>query len=268
MKAPAKVPLDLSVVSPDGLAGKSLAEIQKLEVWRGNRRVHLGDVFQVEGEAGGKPDELSIVIEGDLSKARRVGKGMSAGKVVVNGPAGWYLGEEMKGGCIIVRGDAGSWVGSEMKNGVIEVEGDAGDAVGAGYRGGRAGMQGGLIVVKGNAGSEVGCWMKDGVIKIGGDVGLLAGMRMQGGTILIAGNSEGRLGASMVGGKVVLLGTVPSILPSFFIEEVRPSVKVGGEKIAGPFYTFTGDVVEKGSGRLFISTQKNPHLKVKEAYML
>ncbi|MGQ9469892.1 MAG: formylmethanofuran dehydrogenase subunit C [Nitrososphaerales archaeon] len=268
LKTKVERPLDASVISPNIFAGKSLKEIESLEMWKGNKKVKLGEIFEVSGESGQKPEEISITIEGDLSKARRIGKQMTSGKIIVNGNAGLYIGDRMKGGEIHVHGNADSWLGIEMKGGIIYVEGDAGDFIGSSYRGSRNGMSGGTITIKGNAGSEIGCWMKDGLIKIGGDVGLYAGVHMQGGTIFVSGSSSGRLGAEMVGGKVIVMGKVPDILPSFIIDEIRPNIKVGADKITGPFYSFTGDMTEGGNGKLFIYVPKNENLKKKEIYIL
>ncbi|MEM3068461.1 MAG: formylmethanofuran dehydrogenase subunit C [Nitrososphaerales archaeon] len=261
-------PLDASVISPDVFAGKSLKEIESLEIWRGNKKIKLGEVFEVSGESGQKPEDITITIEGDLSKARRIGKQMTSGKIIVNGNAGFYVGDNMKGGEIHVHGNVDSWLGFEMKGGNIEVDGDAGDFIGSAYRGSKNGMSGGTIIVKGNAGSEVGCFMKDGLIRIGGDVGLYAGVHMQGGTIFVSGSSLGRLGAEMTGGKVIVMGKVPDVLPSFIIDEVRPNIKVGADKITGPFYSFSGDMTEGGNGKIFISVPNNEHFKKKEAYIL
>ncbi|MEM3437231.1 MAG: formylmethanofuran dehydrogenase subunit C [Nitrososphaerales archaeon] len=268
LKAKVERPLDASVISPNAFAGKSLKEIESLELWRGNKKIKLGEIFEVSGETSQKPEEITITIEGDLSRARRIGKNMTAGKIIVNGNAGLYVGDGMKGGEIHVHGDVDSWLGFEMKGGIIEVDGDAGDFVGSAYRGSKNGMSGGNIIIKGNAGSEVGCFMKEGLIKIGGNVGLYAGIHMQGGTILIYGSSLGRLGAEMTGGKVIVMGKVPDVLPSFIIDEIRPNIKVGADKINGPFYSFSGDMTEGGNGKLFIFAPNNEHLKKKEAYIL
>jgi formylmethanofuran dehydrogenase subunit C len=154
-----------------------------------------------------------------------------------------------------------------MKGGVIEVYGNAGDLIGAPYRGETKGMRGGTIIIHGNAGNEIGCWMMGGLIKVKGNCGLFPGIHMKNGTILIHGNTEGRCGALMKGGKVIILGKIPTILSSFTFEEVRSSVKANGEKIDGPFYVFTGDLNEEGSGKIFISTLNNTHLKFYEKYI-
>ncbi|MGQ9718455.1 MAG: formylmethanofuran dehydrogenase subunit C [Nitrososphaerales archaeon] len=268
LKAKVERPLDSYVISPDVFAGKSLEEIKNLEMWQGNKKVKLGGLFDVSGEVGQKAEDISITIEGDLSKARRIGKQMTSGKILVNGNAGFYVGDGMKGGEIHVKGNVDSWLGFEMKGGTIEVDGDARDFVGAGYRGSKNGMSGGTITIKGRAGSEAGCFMRDGTIRVNGDIGLHAGVHMQGGTILVFGDADGRMGSGMTGGKVIVAGKVPDILPSFLIDEVKPNVKVGSDKIAGPFYSFSGDMTEGGNGKVFVSVQKNEHLKKKEAHIL
>ncbi len=268
LKESIRVPLDLSTISPDVIAGKSLQEILSLEAWRGNRRVNLGEIFRAAGDSGAKPEDTAIILQGDLSKARRIGKGMSSGRIVVSGAGGLYVGEGMKGGVIEVRGNAGPWVGVGMKGGVIEVQGDAGDYLGSGYRGKNEGMKGGTITVAGCVANAAGLWMKGGTIRVKGKAGLLAGAHMQGGNMVVEGDSEGRVGAEMTDGKIVLLGMVPSILPGFSIEEVRSSTKIGDEKLSGPFYTFAGDLTELGKGKLFVSADKNPHLKNHLNYMV
>lgn len=122
-------------------------------------------------------------------------------------------------------------------------------------------MGGGTIIIHGDAGNEVGCFMRKGLIKIYGNIGQFAGIHMKNGTILIKGNSQGRVGAGMLGGKIIVCGHVPSILPTFTIDDIKSSVKINGEKIEGPFYRFLGDLAEDGNGKLFISQRQNTHLK-------
>ena len=256
------------MISPSVLTGKSLEEVGSLQVWEGNRLTPLNSLFQLEGDLANDPKEQTVVVEGDLSKARRIGRKMSAGKIVVRGAAGLLLGEEMSGGSITVDGEAGSWVGARMKGGSIEVKGDVGDLVGAPARGSTRGMEGGEILVHGDTGSQLGCYMLNGLIRVKGSVGAFAGVHMQGGEILVEGGSAGRLGAQMVGGRIILLGRTTSVLPSFVIQEIRPTTRVGKDKFEGPFYYFEGDVAEDSwKGRLFISAAKNPHLKFLEDHL-
>jgi len=248
-------------------AEKSADEIASLKVWEGNRQRTLEDLFKIKNETVSSSEELTIRVRGDVSKVRRIGAKMSMGNIIVEGDAGMHLGEEMKGGVITVTGNADSWTGARMKNGTIEIKGDAGDYIGASYRGSTQGMSGGKIIIHGDAGYEVGCFMRKGFIKVCGNVGQFAGIHMRNGTILVQGNSEGRAGAQMVNGKIVVCGYLPSVIPTFTIDVIRPKVKVNGEEVEGPFYQFIGDLADRGDGKLFVSKTKNPHLSMFEEYL-
>lgn len=261
------VPVYAPCISPDAFAGKTKDEISRLEVWEGKFRRSLGDLFRIDGEPAASPEETRVRLVGDFRKVRKVGFGMTAGGIVVEGSIGMHLGERMAGGSIRVHGDAGPWLGSGMRGGVIEVDGNAGDYVASAYRGSRGGMSGGTIIIHGNAGSDLGNWMRGGLIRVDGDVGTYVGVRMRGGTILVRGNAGERAGALMLRGKIVICGSIPSTLPSFSIQELRRSVKVAGEVVEGPFYLFQGDLTEGGEGRLFISKPSNPHLAYYERYL-
>jgi formylmethanofuran dehydrogenase subunit C len=109
--------------------------------------------------------------------------------------------------------------------------------------------------------------MRNGLIKIYGNAGQFVGMHMHEGTIFVQGTSEGRAGASMTGGKIVLSGYSVSVLPTFSIDDIKKKVKVDGEEVQGPFYLFTGDNAEKGGGKLYIAQAKNPQLSFYEKYL-
>jgi formylmethanofuran dehydrogenase subunit C len=265
------VPVEAEKVKPDLFAGKTLDQIAKISVYEGNTKRALSDLFNIEGSPGSQAADTLISLEGDLSKVRRVGEGMTAGKIVIKGDVGHYVGFAMKGGVIEVRGNAGLWLGGKMRGGEIMVLGSAGDCVGGSLRGEAPGkgMKKGTIVIHGDAGAEVGRGMGGGSILVYGNVGPLPGVDMRGGAIGVKGGCEGKPGARMAGGRVVIGGRVPSVLPSFYIDEVRESIKVGPEKLVGPFYVFVGDVLAdvKCGGRLLVSIPHNPHLKRFEAYL-
>src|SRR3972149_10331394 len=262
-----KVPVEAECISPDAFAGKTLEEIAKLKLWEGNKERNLDELFRIEGESAAKPEEVTIQILGDVHKVRRIGSGMTAGEIVIQGDAGVHLGEEMKGGKITVTGNSDSWTGGMMKNGFIEIKGNTGDYVGSAYRGSVKGMRGGTIIIHGNAGNEVGCFMRKGLIKIYGSTAQFAGVHMRNGTIFITGSSSGRVGAEMTGGKVIVNGRLNEVLPTFLIDSLKPKVKVDGEEITGPFYMFIGDTVEEGEGKLYVSKAANPHLKFYEQFL-
>lgn len=256
-----KVPVCAEVICPNVFAGKSSKEIAQLQLWEGNHLCSLRDIFDIEDESGEKPSETAINLVGDMSKVSRIGARMTDGEISVQGDVGMHLGEEMKGGTIVAEGNAGSWVGAAMKGGTIEVKGNAGDCVGGTYRGSTKGMRGGTIIIHGNAGVEVGCHMRKGLIKVYGDAEEFAGIRMRDGTIVVYGKVGERAGAFMTGGKIVLRNYIPSILPTFTIDDVKNRVKIGEEEIKEPFYVFTGDLTERGKGKLYVAKGKNEHLK-------
>ncbi|MEM4700032.1 MAG: formylmethanofuran dehydrogenase subunit C [Candidatus Nezhaarchaeales archaeon] len=259
------VPVEAERIRPDTFAGKSANEIAKLPVYEGNTKRALGDLFNIEGSPGSQALDTLIRLEGDLSKVRRIGEKMSAGKIVIKGDVAHYVGFSMKGGSIEIHGNAGLWLGGKMKGGEIVVFGNAGDFVGGSLRGELPGkgMSGGTIIIHGDAGVEVGRGMSGGTILVYGCAGELPGVDMRGGTIGIKGDCDGRPGARMTGGRVIIAGRVPHVLPSFYIDDIRDSVKAGPEKLVGPFYVFVGDVLAdvRCGGRLFVSIPNNPHLK-------
>ena len=185
VKRTLNVPVECLEASPNSVSGKSLDQIRGIEIWEGNRRSRLHDIFQVEEESSSASDELTVRIVGEASRIRKIGYRMTEGSITIEGNAGMYLGEQMSAGSITVNGDAGAWLGSRMKGGAIEVKGNGGDFVGSSYRGSTKGMKRGTIIVHGNAGTEVGCWMRNGTIRIKGSSGMFPGMHMNNGTIYI-----------------------------------------------------------------------------------
>lgn len=259
-KASIELPVEAEVIKPDEFAGKSLAEIRKLTVYQGRHPLPLGKFFDVRGQSFQDPSNLRIVIEGDVSRVKRVGEGMSAGEILIKGSAGMYLGAQMSGGKLIVEGDVDAWAGQQMSGGEILIGGNSGDYLGASYRGDWRGMRGGKIIVKGNAGREIGEWMRSGMIEAKGNVGLYTGIHMHGGIIIVRGEVEGRLGAQMVGGDIVVTGKVAKLLPGFKFELEVENPKFNDLIIEGKFLKFTGDVAEGGKGRLFLASEINQHL--------
>jgi len=254
-------------VSPDHFADKTLQEISKLSAWEGNKQRALGELFEIEGESTAKPEDLSVHVHGDVNKVKRIGLKMSAGEIIIFRDAGMHLGEEMKGGKITVGGNADSWLGAMMKDGRIEIKGNAGDYVGAAYRGSVKGMRGGVIIIQGSAGNELGYFMRKGSIRVYRNAAQFAGLHMKNGVIFIMGNSSGRVGAEMTGGKIVVNGRLNEVLPTFLIDSIKPKVKIDGDEAVGPFYMFIGDTVDEGEGKLYVSKPANPHLKFYEDFL-
>jgi formylmethanofuran dehydrogenase subunit C len=206
------IPLEVEGITPDTVRVKSLAEIEKLEIFEGNVKSRLADFFTVSGDSADEIHEW----EGDLAGVHWIGAKMQSGRIMVSGNSGRHLGSEMRGGEIHVQGHAGDWVGGEMHGGLIHVRGNAGHLVGAAYRGSARGMSKGTILIGGQAGDETGRSMRRGLIAIGGSIGDLAGVNMLAGSILLFGDSGIRHGAGMRRGTLAFLGDrAPPLLPSF-----------------------------------------------------
>lgn len=260
-----RVPVEAEVISPDVFAGKSLEEIGNLEVWRGNRKKKLKELFKISGDAGGNPSEITIVINGDVGFAKRIGQGMTAGEIVIKGNVGMHVGAGMMGGKVVVEGNADHWAGAEMKAGTLHIKGNAGNYLGGNYRGGvgmselKKGVYG-TIIVEGNAGNEIGAWMAGGKIIVKGNVGAFAGVHMTGGNIIVYGDAAERLGGEMKKGTIVVMGRLSELLPSFDYKGEVAEVEIDGEKMSGPFLAFSGDLAENGKGMIYILKERNTHL--------
>lgn len=258
-QAPA-VPLEAEVLSPDTMADLSNSEIRALTVYHGKRQVPLEEFFDVDGE---RSDEL--VLHGDLTKVRLIGRGMSKGSVTVHGRVGMHLGAHMKGGRIEVHGDASDWIGAEMKNGFIHVHGNVGGQIGAAYRGSLAGMKNGTIIVDGMAGLEVGMRMRRGTIIVGGQAKDFTGLQMKGGTIILMDGAEIRTGAWMHRGTIISMKPV-KLMPTFaesndsnptFMNVYAKQLKQFGVNLpyaasAGTYQRFAGDLAVPGKGEIFV----------------
>jgi formylmethanofuran dehydrogenase subunit C len=260
LKEPPPVPLEAEVLSPDTVAPLTLEAVAALPVYLGKRERRVDDVFLVEGEPG---DELEI--RGDARRVKWIGRGMTRGRIVIQGHAGMHLGSAMSGGAIEVSGDAGDWLGAEMSGGFIHVRGNAGGQVGAAYRGALTGMRDGTILIDGSAGLEVGMRMKRGTIVIGGMARDFAGLQMRGGTIVLQSGAELRTGAWMIRGTIVSLKPLP-LLPTFsFAATYNPEfMRLYARHLAalgctlphddrdGSYRRYTGDAAVPGRGEILI----------------
>jgi len=257
------VPLEVEGITPDTVRGKSVAEIERLEIFEGNVKSQLADFFTVTGDPADEIHEW----EGDLGGVHWIGAKMRSGKIIVHGNAGRHIGSEMRGGEVHVLGDAADWVGGEMHGGLIHVRGNAGHLVGAAYRGSARGMTKGTILVGGNAGNEIGHSMRRGLIAVGGNIGDLAGINMLAGTILVFGESGIRHGAGMKRGTIAFLGKpAPPLLPTFrracrYRPEIMPMIyrhlrrldfAVSDELLGCSYDLFNGDFLAGGRGELLI----------------
>lgn len=254
------VPLETEFISPDVLEPLDHAAIRALPVFLGKRQLTLGDFFEVEGERSDR-----IVVRGDAGRVKWIGKGMSRGRIEIEGHAGMHLGALMKGGEIHVSGNVSDWAGAEMAGGLIHVRGSAGGQIGAAYRGSTTGMREGTIIIGGTAGLEVGMRMKRGIIAIGGRVRDFAGLQMKGGTLVLGSGAEIRAGAWMTRGTIISLEPL-RLLPTFlFACRYQPpvlrmyarylqrfGVTLPIDESAGEYERYSGDSAVPGKGEILV----------------
>ena len=264
LKEQPSVPLEAEVLSPDIMAELSTADIRALPVYLGKRQKRVDDFFEVDG---GSSDQITI--RGDAARVKWIGRGMTRGRITIDGNAGMHLGAYMSGGAIEVSGNGSDWVGAEMSGGLIRIGGNAGGQIGAAYRGSNTGMRDGTILVGGSAGLEVGMRMKRGIIAVGGPVRDFAGLQMKGGTIVLGSGAELRTGAWMIRGTIISLRQLP-LMPTFaYAASYVPgflrmySTFLGGLGITLPFdeqqgtyQRYTGDTSVPGRGEILIWTPR------------
>jgi formylmethanofuran dehydrogenase subunit C len=254
-----QAPLEAEIITPDNFKGKSTAAIARLSIAHGNEQVSLGDFFQIDGRESGE-----IVLNGDMSRVKNIGAGMTFGSIRINGDSGMHLGASMRGGEIHAFGNAGDWAGAEMKGGMLHVRGNAGHGLGGAYRGSRHGMNRGLILVEGNAGNEVGASMRRGLIVVTRDTGDFAGAFMVAGSVVVFGKLGIRTGAALLRGTIVTLQPA-ELLPTYrydcsyypsFLNLLFQQIHTTGVSVpdckAGCFRRYSGDLNRMGKGEILI----------------
>ncbi len=241
---PFEISVEAENISPDRFAPLTLDAIRSLEIWQGNRKRALLDLFQVAGDDDpANPQDVMITLQGDFSRVKRIAEGMTAGIVEVQGSAGMHAGNNMSGGLLTIKGNADDWLGREMRGGKISVFGKAGNYIGAGYRGEKCGMRGGEIEIGGSVGAYLGEHLCGGSIRVAGDAGDFPGAANQGGTIFIGGSTH-LPGAEMTKGTITVKGKA-NVLPGY---QKIETMTVDGED----YQKYAGDLVENGKGELFI----------------
>ena len=239
------ISIEAETITPDNFAGKSAQDIGAQIAYKGNTPQPLSELFDitVDGSADAA-DDVKIEINGNVPRVKRIGEGMTAGRIMINGNVDMRCGAKMRGGHITINGDADSWVGQEMRGGEIYVQGNAAYYVGAGYRGESCGMRGGKITVFGNAKDFVGEHMCGGEIIIKGNAGIMPGLSNKGGKIMIEGDTS-MPGSEMTKGTIIVKGKVTEMMPVFQKEGIEPVEGV-------EFSKYTGDVIVGGKGELFV----------------
>jgi formylmethanofuran dehydrogenase subunit C len=258
LREPATV--DADGIRPDTLAALSRAEIERLQLWHGNRPTPLGELFTVSGDG-----EQDVRVEGDLARVARLGAGMAGGRLTLAGSVGAHTGAGMRDGELVVEGDAGDWAGAEMRGGRLIVRGSAGRRAGGAYAGTRAGMRGGEILVHGDAGAEAGAGLRRGLIAVGGRLGPAAGLSALAGTLVALGGVAAHPGLGMRRASLIAMTAVP-LLPIYeracvyrppylrlYLRRLRSlGLPVAQSQIDGRYARWAGDTLELRRGEILI----------------
>jgi len=256
------IKLEADIITPDYFAGKNAEEIGNLSIWQGPRTYPLREFFEVQGNGDISEAETLIRIKGDVTRVKRIGECMGAGKIEIEGSVGMHLGTGMKGGKIFVAGDTDSWPAMEMTGGLLHIKGNAGDHVGCAYRGKWHGMKGGRIVIEGSARHQVGGGMDGGEIFVEGNVEGFCGIRQNGGLIIVKGRALRGVGAEMTAGTIVIGGKIERFSPGFEYVGIEEGLTLGGVELKGKFKKFRGDyaISTRAKGVLYVAVDTNSEL--------
>ena len=264
LREPTAIPIEADSITPDFFAERNRSEIEALPAFYGRRKVSLGDLFTVNGERSD-----SIVIQGDLQHVKKIGQGMSCGRIDVHGDVGPHLGAYMRGGRISVQGNTGDWTGAHMEGGHIWIKGNAGHYAGAAYPGEKHGVNRGVIIIEGNSGRELGASARRVMIVVLGNVGDFAGANMIAGSIFVFGRLGSRAGAGNKRGSLVAFGETEDILPTYryecrfqpvflrcYLNRMRRwGLPIPAEMADGIFRRYTGDITTIGKGEILVYDQ-------------
>ncbi len=258
LKKFSSIALEFDELTPDEVYTWSKEDFEKYQVPVGNSRFPLSNYFdiEVEGDAQG-PEEVKMILNGDTSRVKYIGCGMTAGEIIVNGDADLQAGAEMEGGSITINGNAESYAGREMRGGSLEIMGNVREYCGTSYIGEWRGMSGGIIKVHGNAGKQLADCMSGGEIYVDGGCDILAGIHMTKGYIEIGGDVTRWPGGQMKNGTIVIKGKLNELLEGFEPEGVFEDPSLDGKQLSGKYIKYKGDIGVNGKGSLWLNAEKN-----------
>ncbi len=228
--------VDLSALTPDRLAGKALAQIEKIELGATRASIKVGDLFKLS-----EGDLRNVRYEGGSARFDRIGAKL------------------LPGFSIHVEGD----VGAELGEGAhIEIKGDAGDFLAGPLAGELAGMSGGRVIVRGNVGARAGDRLRRGILIVEGDAGDDLGSRFIAGTIIAFGKTSGRVGYLNKRGSIILARR-PEILPTYvdcgahlftfaglFARALKNDSPAAARLLSGKLQRYGGDTAVYGKGEI------------------
>lgn len=242
--------LDLRTLAPTAFAALPESDAAHVPVVHGNATTPLGEWFTLAPRSDGR-----VVLQGDLSRADRIGWRMDGGELHVEGPAGHHTGTGLRAGLLQVHGSVGHLAGAEMAGGTLRIDGDAGDFGASALPGSLDGMRGGLLEVRGSVGQRFADRMRRGTVLIHGNAGDFLASRMVAGTLAIAGAAGAHAAWGMRRGTVIFGGPAPVIGPTFVPSAVDTPVfwqllARDLQRHGGPFAGLAGRTVQRQRGDL------------------
>ena len=194
--------VDGSPIRPDGLAGKSLDEINSIALATQRGPVALREVFDVSTDR--LPDEPFLVIEGNCGSIEGLGSEMRSGTICILGDVGDNTARGMAGGTLVISGDARDQLGAGMTDGLIYVSGNCRHALASPLPGKKSGMRGGDILVTGSVGDRACERQRRGIVFVGGDAGSHGAAQMIAGTLVVMGSRGEQWAGGMRRGSLIL----------------------------------------------------------------
>lgn len=265
-RRPLDLPVEAEVLVPERFRGVDRASAMRFPVAWGRRTLPLGELFEIDVEEGGE----ALILEGDFSRVKKIGRGMKEGLLVVRGDAGMHLGSALSGGTIRVEGDVDAWAGAMMSGGTLEIGGSAGPHLAGAYPGEGRGMTGGVVLLRGDASLRAGERMRRGLVAVGGKTGDFTALAALAGTVVVFGRLGIRAGAGSKRGTVVALGGMEGdVLPTYrrgalyrplFLLPLLRFLAERGFPVTeahriGTYRRWTGDVTGLGKGELLVHEQ-------------
>ncbi len=202
--------INVATLSADTLAGKSLAEIERLPLAFANQSVALAELFRVRGR-----DCTQLIFSGNTATLDGIGSAMTLGAVIVEGHAGAYVAERMRGGTLTVMGDCGAFSASGMRGGSVEIQGNAGPFLAANRPGHAYGMRGGTLCVRGDAGDRACDRLRGGTVIVEGSTGAFPGSRLVAGTLIVGGRLGADAGVELNHGSILCFDREARLINSF-----------------------------------------------------
>jgi len=144
--------LNCAKLTPNLLAGLTLAQIKNMPLGQNKNAPKVSDFFEVSGD-----DTENIIFKNSTAQLDYIGHKMTRGNITIVGDCGDFLGSQMQNGNLICHGSTGDRAGDLMRRGLILIDDDAGD-----YCASR--MMAGTIGVFGTVGRYAGFTMKRGTL--------------------------------------------------------------------------------------------------------